>query len=189
MGVAAIGKVEWSHNLHSSVNTCGPMTVIMCKLPAQLARSVRAGLKCSPGTTLMGSEDGVGQNTAAAPGLLLDSVWPLYCSCVPVKVSCVAPAMLAWSHTITRLLLLQAVLALGCWLPVRRPLRGGGGLLLLGPLKLLEVIIVLKKIVGITLVVLLGVLLLVDDGLSHLSFGVLGGALGVRWGQVLSRLL
>jgi hypothetical protein len=77
----------------------------------------------------MGSEDGVGQNTAAAPGLLLDSVWPLYCSCVPVKVSCVAPAMLAWSHTITRLLLLQAVLALGCWLPVRRPLRGGGGLL------------------------------------------------------------
>ena len=56
-------------------------------------------------------------------------------------------------------------------------------------LKLLEVIIVLKKFVGITLVVLLGVLLLINDGLSHLSLGVLGGALGVRWGQVLSRLL
>ena len=37
--------------------------------------------------------------------------------------------MLAWSHTTTRPLLqvaLAPMLALGCWLPGKRPSRGGG---------------------------------------------------------------
>ena len=71
----------------------------------------------------------MGQNTAGWPELALDRVWPLYCSCVPVNVSWVAPAMLAWSHTTTRPLLqvaLAPTLALGCRLPAKRPSRGGG---------------------------------------------------------------
>ena len=89
-----------------------------------------SGWICAPGTTLMGLLDGVVQNTAGWPEPLLESVMLLYCSCVPVKVSWLAVALVAWSHTTARLLQVVAlalVLAVAtCWLAVVLACLGGG---------------------------------------------------------------
>ncbi len=57
-------------------------------------------------------------------------------------------------------------------------------------IELLEVIIILKKLIGLLLTTFLGVLLLINDSLSHLALGIiLLGVFAALWSQIFSCLL